>query len=121
MECLPQRLLPLDAAPDRLRNRSVDRIGPAPSDTRSPRSGSRCSRFRGGLADFKSQVRACEKPINKKAAERTSAAQKRYAQPVAAWARPWPPISKKSLTKAPVAIMMQAMKIASIRPSSDID
>jgi hypothetical protein len=41
-----QLLLPPDGVSVRLRGQAVDRIGPAPSDTRSPHSGPRRSRFR---------------------------------------------------------------------------
>ena len=57
-----------DGVPDRLRVRAVGRIGPAPSDTRSPHSGPRRSRLHEGLGGMRSKSvhdrrrRAAEEP-----------------------------------------------------------
>ena len=47
--------------PDRLRGRAVGRVGPAPSDTRSPHSGPRRSRIHEGLGGMRSIARTIDR------------------------------------------------------------
>jgi hypothetical protein len=66
--CRSRRSPPPGGVPTRLRGRANDRTGPAPSDTRSPRSRPRRSRFPAGRAGMRSKDESSRPPRSRSAA-----------------------------------------------------